>query len=300
MAAAGLRLRVDQRLRGCSSSPAPSGSSARAATRSGPFLSIEQAALSHVVTDRTRTDVFAWYTLAGSFATALGALAGGAITQRCCSRRRWRRSAATVRSWCSTPRWAWCWRCCSCAVAGRRGGDARRDDGARGTVAGLSGSIDRAVVLQAGRACSRSTRSAAASSSRASPPTGSTCGSASSPATLGAIFFWANVLAGISALLASRLAARIRAAQDDGRHAPAIQHPADSGAADADPAAGRCRAARAVQHQPDGRADAAVLRDGRGQSRRAIGGGRHHRRRAHLGAAISPLVRRLACSPARR
>ncbi len=29
----------------------------------GPFLSIEQAALSHVVTDRTRTDVFAWYTL---------------------------------------------------------------------------------------------------------------------------------------------------------------------------------------------------------------------------------------------
>lgn len=43
----------------------------------GPFLSIEQAALSHVVTDRTRTTVFAWYTLAGSLATALGALAGG-------------------------------------------------------------------------------------------------------------------------------------------------------------------------------------------------------------------------------
>jgi len=29
------------------------------------------------------------------------------------------------------------------------------------------------------------------------------------PATLGAIFFWANVLAGVSALLASRLAARV-------------------------------------------------------------------------------------------
>src|SRR4030095_13511067 len=43
----------------------------------GPFLSIEQAALSHVVTDRTRTSVFAWYTLAGSAATALGALTGG-------------------------------------------------------------------------------------------------------------------------------------------------------------------------------------------------------------------------------
>jgi MFS family permease len=47
----------------------------------GPFLSIEQAALSHVVTDRTRTRVFAWYTLAGSLATALGALAAGALTR---------------------------------------------------------------------------------------------------------------------------------------------------------------------------------------------------------------------------
>jgi MFS family permease len=47
----------------------------------GPFLSIEQAALSHVVSDRTRTQVFAWYTLTGSFATALGALAGGAATR---------------------------------------------------------------------------------------------------------------------------------------------------------------------------------------------------------------------------
>ena len=46
----------------------------------GPFLSIEQAALAHVVTDRTRTEVFAWYTLAGSLATALGALAGGTVT----------------------------------------------------------------------------------------------------------------------------------------------------------------------------------------------------------------------------
>src|SRR5260370_23956255 len=47
----------------------------------GPFLSIEQAALSHVVTDRIRTETFAWYTLAGSLATALGALAGGTLTR---------------------------------------------------------------------------------------------------------------------------------------------------------------------------------------------------------------------------
>jgi MFS family permease len=46
----------------------------------GPFLSIEQAALSHVIPGRVRTEVFAWYTLAGSVATALGALCGGALT----------------------------------------------------------------------------------------------------------------------------------------------------------------------------------------------------------------------------
>jgi MFS family permease len=45
----------------------------------GPFLPIEQASLSHVVSDRTRTRVFAWYSLAGSLATALGALAAGAL-----------------------------------------------------------------------------------------------------------------------------------------------------------------------------------------------------------------------------
>jgi MFS family permease len=47
----------------------------------GPFLSIEQAALSHVVPNKARTQVFAWYTLAGSLATASGALFGGTITQ---------------------------------------------------------------------------------------------------------------------------------------------------------------------------------------------------------------------------
>lgn len=47
----------------------------------GPFLSVEQAALSQIVGDERRTDVFAWYNLAGSFATALGALAGGLLTE---------------------------------------------------------------------------------------------------------------------------------------------------------------------------------------------------------------------------
>jgi MFS family permease len=47
----------------------------------GPFLAIEQAALSQIVTDRIRTRIFAWYTLAGSLATAIGSLSGGAMAQ---------------------------------------------------------------------------------------------------------------------------------------------------------------------------------------------------------------------------
>jgi len=47
----------------------------------GPFLSIEQAALSQVIADERRTAVFAWYALVGSLATALGSLTGGVLTQ---------------------------------------------------------------------------------------------------------------------------------------------------------------------------------------------------------------------------
>jgi MFS family permease len=47
----------------------------------GPFLSIEQAALSQIVSAGRRIQVFAWYNLTGSFATATGALAGGVLAQ---------------------------------------------------------------------------------------------------------------------------------------------------------------------------------------------------------------------------
>lgn len=47
----------------------------------GPFLSIEQAALSGIISDRKRTRIFSWYNLVGSFSTALGALCGGWIPQ---------------------------------------------------------------------------------------------------------------------------------------------------------------------------------------------------------------------------
>lgn len=47
----------------------------------GPFLSVEQAALTQIVPNTQRTRVFAWYNLVGSFATAVGALCGGLIAQ---------------------------------------------------------------------------------------------------------------------------------------------------------------------------------------------------------------------------
>lgn len=47
----------------------------------GPFLPIEQAALAHVVPPAARTSVFAWYTLAGAIATAIGSLAGGGLSE---------------------------------------------------------------------------------------------------------------------------------------------------------------------------------------------------------------------------
>jgi len=43
----------------------------------GPFLAVEQAALSQQVPAARRTGVFAWYQLAGALATAAGSLAGG-------------------------------------------------------------------------------------------------------------------------------------------------------------------------------------------------------------------------------
>jgi MFS family permease len=47
----------------------------------GPFLAIEQAALSQIVPDARRTATFAWYNLAGYVATATGALAAGLLSQ---------------------------------------------------------------------------------------------------------------------------------------------------------------------------------------------------------------------------
>ena len=45
----------------------------------GPFLAIEQAALSQTIPDARRTATFAWYNLVGYIATATGALGAGLL-----------------------------------------------------------------------------------------------------------------------------------------------------------------------------------------------------------------------------
>jgi MFS family permease len=47
----------------------------------GPFLSVEQAALTQLLPGEKRTQTFAWYALSGSLATATGALSGGWLAQ---------------------------------------------------------------------------------------------------------------------------------------------------------------------------------------------------------------------------
>ena len=165
----------------------------------GPFLPIEQAALSHVVPSQPRTAVFAWYTLTGSFATAAGSLGGGALSHLL-----QKTQMAPVESYRVVVLLyaalgvvlAFLFTRLSAAVevsvpgAGSFGLGRSRD-----VVFRLSGlfaldSFAGGFVVQSFAAYWFYLRFGV------------------NPGTLGAIFFWANVLAGVSALLASRLAAR--------------------------------------------------------------------------------------------
>ena len=174
----------------------------------GPFLSIEQAALAQVVPGRARTDVFAWYTLTGAVATALGALAAGFAT------------SALQASWAPVDSYrvvvvayaligvalAAIFSAASPAV---EAGVSSTSAGDRPIVARLSGiHRSRRVVLKL-----------AALFSLDSFGGGFVVQSFAAywfylrfgvdPRTLGTLFFAANVFAGLSALVASRLAHRI-------------------------------------------------------------------------------------------
>ncbi|MGB4786240.1 MAG: MFS transporter [Candidatus Acidiferrum sp.] len=175
----------------------------------GPFLSIEQAALSHVVSPKTRTEVFAWYTLAGSIATALGALFGGTISQ-------------TLQKSLMAPVESYRVVVLSYAALGivlallftRLSSFAEVSPAAEGPASPAKVTSSFGVTRSGHIVLKLSSLFALDSFAG-----GFVVQSFAAywfylrfgvrPAALGAIFFWANVFAGISALLASRLASRI-------------------------------------------------------------------------------------------
>jgi MFS family permease len=174
----------------------------------GPFLPIEQAALSHVVPDRARTDVFAWYTLAGSLATALGALVAGYVTNTL--QARWAPvdsyRAVVVGYACVGVVLCLLFRATSAAV--ERPSCARSSE-PRSIVARFSGinRSHRVVVRLAGLFALDSFGGGFVVQSFVAYWFYLRYGV--DPKTLGTLFFAANVFAGFSALVASRLASRI-------------------------------------------------------------------------------------------
>jgi MFS family permease len=176
-------------------------------TEVGPFLSIEQAALSHVVSPEIRTEVFAWYTLAGSLATAIGALAGGTATHVLQMD-----SVSPVNSYRAVVvgyavlgifLGVLFFRLTSATEVGDPREKSVRD---LKTFLGLSSS-HRVVIKLSSLFALDSFAGGFVVQSFAAYWFYLRFGV--NPAALGAIFFWANVFAGISALLASRLASRI-------------------------------------------------------------------------------------------
>ncbi len=175
----------------------------------GPFLSIEQAALSHVVSHRSRTEVFAWYALTGSVATAMGALFGGTVTHAL------RRSTLTP---VGTYRvvvvfyavlgvmLAYSFTRLSPAAEVSLPQEGSALPGTIGSFFGI-GHSHRVVMKLSSLFALDSFAGGFVVQSFAAYWFYLRFGV--NPGTLGVIFFWANIFAGISALLASRLASRL-------------------------------------------------------------------------------------------
>ena len=175
----------------------------------GPFLSIEQAALTHIVPTTVRTEIFAWYTLAGSLATALGALFGGFVT-----RALQRTSLTTVASYRAVVLVYAALGILLAFLFTRLSALVEADAVPEGTVPAASAATvfgitrSRNVVLKLSSLFALDSFAGGfVVQSFAAYWFYLRFGVA--PATLGAIFFWANVFAGISALVATRIAARI-------------------------------------------------------------------------------------------
>jgi MFS family permease len=175
----------------------------------GPFLSIEQAALAHVVSASRRTTAFAWYTLTGSFATAIGSLCGGILPSLISSH-----GATTVKGYRAVVI-AYAALGVVLALAFARLSSATEVNTNREELSKASLKRTRFGIGQSQKIIAKLSCLFALDSFGGGFVVQSFAAYwfylrfGVKPAALGAIFFGANLFAGISALLASRLASRI-------------------------------------------------------------------------------------------
>lgn len=168
----------------------------------GPFLAVEQVALAETVTPADRTSLFAWYQLAGSFATAVGSLAAGFLSDALLHRGF--TAAASYRS----AIYAYAALGALLAVVFTSVSPAIERIARPGTHASFHVEKSRGIVY-------RLSALFALDSFAGGLVVQSIMAYwfyrrfGLSPAVLGSIFFGANLLAGISALAASRIAHRI-------------------------------------------------------------------------------------------
>jgi MFS family permease len=174
----------------------------------GPFLSIEQAALSHVIPGRTRTEVFAWYTLAGSLATAIGALCGGTLThalQKTAMKPVVSYRVVVILYAALGIILAFLFTRLSSAAEVNSPGEESAFPGTPKSILGIGRSRNVVAKLASLFALDSFAGGFVVQSFAAY---WFYLRFGVDPGTLGVIFFWANIFAGISALLASRLASR--------------------------------------------------------------------------------------------
>jgi MFS family permease len=174
----------------------------------GPFLAVEQAALTQALPAERRTSMFAWYNLAASFATAFGSLVGGSVAE-----------ALQGNGWSALGSYR------ALAAVYATAGIALISVFTRmsATVEASSmrnGRIAPLPILHLGLGSSRRTILKLSALFSMDAFAGGFVVQAfvaywfqrrfgASPSMLGSIFFGANILAGLSALTASRLAQRI-------------------------------------------------------------------------------------------
>jgi MFS family permease len=174
----------------------PSGNEA------GPFLSVEQAALSHVVPARGRTWIFGWHALTASLGGAVGALAGGALVYLL-----ERNSIRALESYRAVVLLYGVLGFVLLIFFGRMSPAVEVSGKAKAAAASWGLTRSRKAVLKLSALFALDSFAGGyVTQSLAAYWFGSRFGV--DPGTLGVIFFAANILAGVSALLASRLAAR--------------------------------------------------------------------------------------------